>query len=76
MDARVEATSQPQGIVLAIKANFDDTDVSSDVHNEKIREEKVNLTLVYCKFGICVKDLALCHLPCWHSIVLWRHCVL
>jgi hypothetical protein len=40
MDARVEATSQPQGIVLAIKASFDDTDVSSDVHNEKICEEK------------------------------------
>lgn len=64
MDARVEATSQPQGIVLAIKASFDDTDVSSDVHNEKIREEKVNLTLAYCKFGICVKGLVLCHLSC------------
>jgi hypothetical protein len=36
----VGATPQPQRIVLAIKAGFDDTDVSSDVHNEKIREEK------------------------------------
>jgi hypothetical protein len=36
----VEATLQPQGIPLAIKASFDDTDVSSDVPNEKIREEK------------------------------------
>jgi hypothetical protein len=36
----VEATLQPQGIALAIKANFDDIDVSSDVPNEKIREEK------------------------------------
>jgi hypothetical protein len=40
MDARVGAVSQPQGIVLTIKASFGDTDVSSDVHNEKIREEK------------------------------------
>jgi hypothetical protein len=40
MDARVEATLQPQGIVLAIKASFDDTDVSSDIHNEMIYEEK------------------------------------
>jgi hypothetical protein len=36
----VEATLQPQGIALAIKASLDDTDVSSDVPNEKIREEK------------------------------------
>jgi hypothetical protein len=36
----VEATLQPQGIPLAIKASFDDTDVSSDVPNEKIHEEK------------------------------------
>jgi hypothetical protein len=40
MDARVGATSQPQGIVLTIKASFDGTDVNSDVHSEKIREEK------------------------------------
>jgi hypothetical protein len=40
MDAWVEATLQPQGISLAIKASFDDIDVSSDVPNKKIREEK------------------------------------
>ena len=36
----MEATLQPQGIALAIKASFDDTDVSSDVPNERIRDEK------------------------------------
>ena len=25
-------------------------------------KRKVNLALAHCKFGICVKDLALCHL--------------
>jgi len=36
----VEATLQPQGIALAIKASLDDTGVSSDVPHEKICEEK------------------------------------
>lgn len=35
-------------------------------------KRKANLTPSYCKFGICVKGLALCHLCCWHPIALQR----
>lgn len=35
-------------------------------------KRKTNLTASYCKFGICVKDIALCHLCCWHPIALQR----
>jgi hypothetical protein len=64
MDARVGATSQPQGIVLAIKVGFDDTDVSSDVHNEKIREEKGESYI-----GI-LQVWSLCERPRFVSLVL------
>jgi hypothetical protein len=40
MDARVEAKLRPQGTGVAIKASIHDTDVSRNVHNEKIREKK------------------------------------
>jgi hypothetical protein len=64
MDARVGAVSQPQGIVLTIKASFDDTDVSSDVHNEKIREEKGESST-----GI-LQVWNRCERPCFASLVL------
>jgi hypothetical protein len=64
MDARVGATSQPQGIVPAIKAGFDDTDVSSDVHNEKIREEKCeSYTGILQVWNLCERP-RLCYLFC------------
>jgi hypothetical protein len=64
MDARVEATLQPQGITLAIKANFNDIDVSNDVPNEKIREGKGE------PYTVILRVWYLCERPRFMSHVL------